>query len=404
MPWLFGSKSNRNSRQIRTVGSRIPRGYRLRGEVLESRQLRAVVAAVSGTTLNINCDDGNDNFALIGDPTTATITITITGKNDSQGNPTLVNGTPNGTLSFSPVSAGINIQLGFGENTVTLDNVYVAGDITIVASDDNGLHNPLASTVTLGGTKPVYTGGRFDIALQGSGANVIHADNSNVLAIGDVDWQTGSSNGYVTATGVQTQSLFILSNQSLPSGVFSTSLNSIYARNSLYVQSPLGTNNIAVQNSYSAGANIYLVGDGVRQNTLYLSQDTFTSVLTVNCSNLNFTTLSQNSAGGIFVNTQFQTTNSINPNLDLFNNHVTGSGDPSLSALSLVTGNTQDNVFVASNLIDTKASVLLGSGDDDLNFSSNTVKGVTTLDGQAGTNQLTLANNSLSTLNKSNFS
>src|SRR3954464_12956439 len=104
MSWLFGGKRNRSTRQNRShrLGTGIRRGNRLRGERLEARQLRAVVAALSGSTLNINCDDGNDNFALVGNPATAT--ITITGKNDSHGNPTVVNGTPNGTVSFSPVS------------------------------------------------------------------------------------------------------------------------------------------------------------------------------------------------------------------------------------------------------------------------------------------------------------
>src|SRR4051812_33771381 len=79
---------------------------RLNGEPLETRSMLAVTTALTGGNLAIVGDGVNDNIAVVG---SLDGTITVTGKSDADGNPTLINGVANGAAVIDSVFGDLSI-------------------------------------------------------------------------------------------------------------------------------------------------------------------------------------------------------------------------------------------------------------------------------------------------------
>ncbi len=98
-------------------------------EQLESREMLAVTTSLSAGVLTITGNTAHDNIRVVGTATAGE--LMITGRNDSVGNATLVNGVANGTVTIPGVTSDLAINLSEGNNTLEMDNVFIAGRISI---------------------------------------------------------------------------------------------------------------------------------------------------------------------------------------------------------------------------------------------------------------------------------
>src|SRR5437764_13876097 len=95
-------------------------GRRCRFESLESRQLAAgiVTAHVTGGTLIVKGDFFGNSITVT--PGANPFEVVVTGVT-SNGSPTTVNGVPNGVITLKGVIHGMKVDMGVGNNAVTVN-------------------------------------------------------------------------------------------------------------------------------------------------------------------------------------------------------------------------------------------------------------------------------------------
>ncbi len=155
-------------------------------ERLESRSMMAVTTSLVGGVLTITGDGDNDTIAILG--TANPGELTITGSDN-----TSVDGTVNGSVTIGGVTSNLIVNLGAGNDNLTLNRVYIAGNIQLDTSDG-------ADTVRLGTTAPVSPTQNLTID-TGAGNDQVFAEQGNVYVGGMHAITAGGDNDSVRIQG-----------------------------------------------------------------------------------------------------------------------------------------------------------------------------------------------------------
>ncbi len=155
-------------------------------ERLESRSMMAVTTSLVGGVLTVTGDGDNDTIAILG--TANPGELTITGSDN-----TSVDGTVNGSVTIGGVTSNLIVNLGAGDDNLTLNRVYIAGNIQINTSDG-------ADTVRLGTTAPVSPTQNLTID-TGAGNDQVFAEHSNVYVGARLEISCGSEDDSIIVQG-----------------------------------------------------------------------------------------------------------------------------------------------------------------------------------------------------------
>jgi hypothetical protein len=152
-------------------------------EALESRALMAVTTSLVNGTLTITGDAAADDIAVVGTENPGE--LTITGRNG-----TVVNDVENGSATISGVTGNLVVETMSGDDTLSLDNVFIAASIAITTDEGDdvvtlGAHAPVSPAVLLN----IDTGAGDDQVYELNYAVFVGYAHSIRLGPGD-DWAT----------------------------------------------------------------------------------------------------------------------------------------------------------------------------------------------------------------------
>jgi hypothetical protein len=148
--------------------------------------MMAVTTSLVAGELTITGDGDNDSIAILGTANPGELTIT-----GSDG--TSVNGTVNGSVTIGGVTSNLIVNLGAGNDNLTLNRVYIAGNIQIDTSDG-------ADIVRLGNTAPVSP--TQDLAIDtGAGNDQVLAEHGNVYVGARFEVFTGTEDDSIVIQG-----------------------------------------------------------------------------------------------------------------------------------------------------------------------------------------------------------
>jgi hypothetical protein len=394
---------------------------RLGFEQFEPRQMMAVTTSIADGTLTVTGDAAADDIAIVG--TARAGELTITGRNG-----TTINGSANGSVTIPGVRGSLIINIDAGDDVLSLDNVYIAGSITITSGDGNDL-------VTLGAAGVVSPALYLSIN-SGSGNDQVYELNYSVfvgdwnlieLGPGD-DWASligASANGgsYGRAFGPPTVPSISVEGQDGHDSILGVGLT---ARLALRLNGDIGTNSLALLDSAAHSIGVSSRHDPSNQavigaTTIYVDTNYAVTAIGVHTNG--------GSANGPFTDSSVRVYRCLCSVLDVGvgqgNNFVyvygnavngppymiiggeTGGVHP---ALIITVGRStngaphqnQSTVLVSYNL-GIRATVWLGDGDDSLALIGNLMTDTTTLDGFGGQDHLFLQANSLGNLTTVNF-
>jgi len=394
-----------NKRTIGGRGSSRSRWFRASYEQLESRQLMAVTTSLDRGTLTITGDDAADDIAIVG--TSNPGELIITGRNG-----TLVNGVADGATTISGVSFSLEIALNGGNDVLSMDNVFIAGWISIGTSDgddivtlgQNGEVSParflgidsgdgndrvveLNYSVFVGGDHFVRLGGGHDIATL-VGTSAVGAVYSLSYASGIEVFGDGG-NDSILATGVTAVHKIQLAGGE---GINSTALLFSAARE------------IGIWNQYEANTA------GIPgRSTVYLDTNYCQNRFSVDAGNVVISVFrSQATSISVFLRGGNNTVN-------LYGNAVNGppywaslgeAGAVLVGPRIHISGGSSetesDAVSLSYNVTD-DLSVLLSGGNDSLFLAGNIFTGESTLNGEGGSNNIAEAYNYWAALTVQNF-
>jgi large repetitive protein len=365
MPW-FSRRIVYRKRVRRTVNH-------LGFEQLESRELLAVTTSLTGGVLTISGDIADDSIRVVG--TGVGGELSITGRNDAFGNPTLVNGTPNGTVTIPGVNSDLIINLSEGNNTLELDNVLIAGRINIT-----------------GGTA-------FDQFLLGVNSIVSCSGDLNVVASNGGNFVKGLNlyiGGNATFTSGQDDDTFAFYNAAAP-GVFQLSVSTTQG---VIIASGGGNDTVIVNYAFvgnfttidSGAGNDAVRIFGSNPGTLSIAAGDGLDGVTVDANFFNRDTTIRGEGGSdrlsVFGNRQSQFRSSIDG----------GAGSDLVEVRNQLAGEVRITSGVGSDSVDVRGSLMqilfadLGDQDDVITLFGNTIgapngSGVLYLNGGTGFDQ-----------------
>ncbi len=360
----------------------------LRIEQFEQRRLLAVTATITsdadGNHLIITGDAANDEVSIFG---TGNGEFLVSGINS-----TLVNGAASDT--FSGITGSIILDLGGGDDTVTMDDVLVARDIIF---EDTGGGDDM---VILGDLGVVSTGGNLEIG-TGDGDDEVSMRNYNVFVGANCYIDTAEGNDALDIDGASAALDIQIADDTegldedntyscLITGVTSganlgvygdAGKSSVAVLNSsalwyLYVQMEEGANTIYVDTCYSAGYITLSAGEyetpgaGVAVNPAYNS-----SINVFRCASLGLQVYGGNG----------------NDTLNVQGNLITAQppfeGQPEeLIVLYIESGVGSDTVTARYNVVHNITTAQLSDGNDSLTLVGNVVTSTTALNGGLGGN------------------
>ncbi len=201
-------------------------------EQVESRRLMAVTTSLSAGTLTITGDSASDDIAVVG--TANPGEFTVTGRNG-----TTVNGTPDGSVTIPGVTGDLDADLGDGENVLTIDNTYIAGQIEITTGAGN-------DWLSLGANQPVSPAGQL-LVNTGAGSDTLLENNVYI----------GTSQLIDTAEGADVVRWIGTSARNFVGGQLGDGDNSFFgsqiAAQGIGMRAGAGGNSMAVVLSYASG-------------------------------------------------------------------------------------------------------------------------------------------------------
>lgn len=385
-----------------------------RFEALESRAMLAVTTSFTDGNLLVTGDGLHDNIAVTGD--IATGRITITGLDDSEGNPTLINGVANDSVSFSPVYGDLSISNAIGgfqsENSVTLDDVYISGALHVGWFGTR-------SEIKIAGNAPVYAATSIQFGGAASESLTINASNATVYSLGDINVYLDESevNTLISSTIQGNQNVrFHLSegasHETPNAQTANATITNVWAGEDITVYSFAANTNVSL--TQSSAVDEVLLNNRVGVETVWSVAYVFAttnfdiSADGVQGSRFNpgpgeptYTPYFNPGTGTVSTNVQFSAAqkmtikgNGALNSTTLYSNSVTGS--EGISVIHILDNAAQDGstIDMSYNVVSSgTVNVQMSRADDSLTMTGNYIFGATTLDGEMGTNILKRRNN-----------
>jgi hypothetical protein len=360
---------------------------RLSVEQCEPRQLLAVTTSFdSGTgTLTITGDAGADDVAIFGTANPGEFTV--------QGhNGTSVNGVADGSATIGGVTNDLIANFGNGDNIISVDNVYLDGNLTIETG--NG-----ADVVVFGATGVVSSTGECQV-LHSGGGDVFRAEPYKVFILGRL-LVRGADTATLTGASSRGNILVVAHPEVLLRGVTASgdievratgTNNSIAVFTSacsrLIIDTPSAQNSIYSDTCYAGAIEVFA------QSSLFLPGSPPTGIPP---HNINDTiTIARCQTSRVLVNT---TNTQGNPptyiggddTVFIYGNSLSGSSIN--GPLHVETGDGNDNVSASYNIVLGDLFVSLAQLDDTLTLVGNQITGFASADGGTGRNRLDLIGN-----------
>jgi hypothetical protein len=383
-------------------------------ERLEHRQLLAVTTSLDRGTLTITGDDAADDIAIVG--TSNPGELIVTGRNG-----TVVNGVANGSTTafpvFLPAAAfiqpdALKVNLGDGNDSVTIDSAYIAGSININTADGD-------DTVTLAEHGEVSPTGDLRID-TGAGNDVVAELNysvfvprGNLILLGDGhDFATligASAVGQIWPYAYSTPAIWVeggAGNDSILGVGVTATLNALFSGG-------YGANSLALLNSSGRALHVTTLHDPETQispgaNTIYLDTN-YASDITVGTFLPAPLTGLRNNSVSVFrslCTVLYVQLGYGHSEVNLYGNSVTlgaynanPTGEPVIVApalrissyaniLSEPTANAATATVTMSYNAAIEAIVDLTNGNDSLSVTGNFVRTKTSLNGGLGRNTI----------------
>jgi hypothetical protein len=356
----------------------------------------SVTTSLSAGVLTITGDADSDNIAIVG--TSNAGELTVTGRNGAT-----VDGVPNGSATIAGVSSDLIINLGDGNNVLSIDNAYINGEINITSGEGADLitlgeFQPVSprdslrifdlgdlggdDIVRLGVTRySVFVGSRAFIDLHGGGNDQVALYGASSVDDTTIQTHTGDDSIYVygfTSHG----GLALLGDE----GNNSLAAIACYAPNGISLRGLDGSNSFYVQDVYTIFGLDVIAHIGAGPDNRPSS-----SVITV--------------SGCLVDAVQIVGTRG-HDEMTIVGNNVSAAIPQSnrLHNTMMIDGlEGDDNIQVHYNFILENLFARMGDGNDFLWFNTNNVRGRAELDGGFGTNSLRLSGNVIGTLAMSNF-
>lgn len=369
----------------RTIGRRASRRT-LSFEHFESRRLMAVTTSLSDGTLTITGDGDADDVAIVG--TANPGEITVTGRNG-----TMVGGVANGSTTIQGVTADLIADFGNGDNVINVDNVYLAGRLTVETG--NG-----TDSIVFGATGVVSSAGDCRVA-PGSSDDVFRAEAYKVFIGGNLFVAGGGTATLTGASALGRIDVFAHS-QVLMRGITSgsdieirpggTVVNSIAiftsAASGINVIAPSGQNSIYVDTCYAPAGIV------VQAQTSFISPEP--SQPTVPPFNIDDTiTIARCQTSRVSVDTTGARPIYIggDDTVYIYGNYIVEQLSSGLARLDVETGDGNDNVTASYNVVLGDVFASLAQLNDTLTLVGNLVTGFASADGGTGDNRLVLLGN-----------
>jgi hypothetical protein len=361
---------------------------RLRFEQLESRRFLAVTTVLANDSLTVWGDADADDFAVVG--TANPGEITVTGRNG-----TTVNGVADGSTTIGGVLANLNVFPGDGNNVFSLDNLYIANNITIITGNGD-------DTMVLGATGVVSPAQNLWIDTSGGNDAVqIDTDAYHTFVGGASTIDTGPGHDRVSMFGASGG----LTSVRVGGGDNQVLINGVTSTGELQVTSGFGNNSIAILSSSASlkmEVTFNVESAGGVFTTVYL--DTVHSLQGVVVQDANPSVNFGPSSISVFrADTRGLSvaTGQGYDTLRIYGNVIATGGI--VGNLTLSTRGGDDNVDVSYSIALQDHFAQLGEGNDFLSMTGNQVTRFASFDGNEGTNWLRLTGNQFGALWTSGF-
>jgi hypothetical protein len=390
-------------------------------ERLEPRQLLAVTTSFANGLLTITGDGDADNIAIVGTATPGQLVVTGrpgTFVNNMDGGNVTISGVTDRLLPSNPGggprAVSLLVDLGDGNDTVSLDNAYIAGSINIVTGNGD-------DSVVIGQNGVLSPTGDLNID-TGAGNDRVSELNYAVFIAGANSISLGDGHNVATLVGV--------SGIGRPTYPYVFSANGISVGGGRGNDSILGVGLTAVQGlsigGGGGGNSLALLFSAARSISISTTYDPDTSASPGNNTYYLDTNYSQSAIWistyftfGVPVNNVRDSTLNIfrsqttsldiqlgygNNSVNLFGNAMNG---PEYPAGGEAAYNVQPHLSIQSypyfddsaasqiSYVDTlsynvslNASVTLSNGNDSLFLAGNIFSGSSTLDGRLGRNTI----------------
>jgi hypothetical protein len=380
-------------------------GRRLAFERLENRQLMAVGTSLVNGTLTITGDDTADNIEIVG--TSRAGELRVTGRGG-----TVVNNEENGSVTIFPVTGSLIVQLFDGNDVVAVDNVYLAGSLSITTGDGN-------DTVHLAGRHPVSPAVDLTVS-PGQGDDLVTQQNYGVLVGRDNIMLIVSGHDSVQLVGASARGRIIANGGDGNDTLLGTGVT---ATGQMVLAGSHGSNGISLVNSSAHSLQVSTQYDGnipgsLGDNTIYLDTVFVQTEMRVSAhanapaegdSPLTTISILRSIATAVFVEGGYGQNR-----VTIYSNQISGPAYELAPGLGTITPRIEykgfdsgpvgprDNIEMNYNLTE-RVSIATSRGDDSLFLTGNRFSISTTLDGGEGNNVWSELGNVFGTLTVRNF-
>jgi hypothetical protein len=377
-------------------------------ESLEGRRLMAVGTSLDSATgnLSITGDSAPDDIEIVG--TALAGELRVSGRNG-----TLVNGVPNGSATVPGVTGSLIVQLNGGNDVITVDNVYLAGSLSITTGDGD-------DTIHLAARHPVSPA--LDLTIgPGPGNDLITQQNYGVLVGRDNIMLIVGGNDNVQLVGASARGRIIINGGDGNDTLLGVGVT---ATTQMLLAGGHGANAISLLNSSAHSLQVSTHYDGtiagsVGDNTIYLDTIFVQTEMRVTAhanapaaadSPVTSISVLRSIAAAVFVEGGYGENR-----VTIYGNQINGPAyevtpgvgptiTPRIEYQGLDLGPTApvDRIDMNYNLTE-RVSIATSRGDDMLSLVGNRFTISTTLDGGEGQNFWSELGNVLGTLTVRDF-
>jgi hypothetical protein len=369
--------------------------------------MAVITSLATGTgNLTISGDDAADDIQIVG--TTRAGELRVTGRNG-----TLVNGVENGSASIPGVRGSLIVRLNGGNDRVTVDNVYLAGSISITTNEGDDI-------VHLAARHPVSPAVDLTVS-PGPGNDLITQQNYGVLVGRDNIMLIVGGHDNVQLVGASARGRIIVNGGDGNDTLLGTGVT---ATGQMLLAGEHGANGISLVNSSAHSLQVATHYDGVitgsvGDNTIYLDTVFVQTEMRVTVhanapaaadSPLTSISILRSIAAAVFVAGGYG-----EHRVTIYGNQITGPAyevtpgvgptiTPRIEYQGLDSGPTgpRDLIEMSYNITQ-RVSIATSRGDDTLSLVGNSFSISTTLDGGEGQNFWSELGNVLGTLTVRNF-